>query len=219
LCKKKGEEMKYFLRLGFVLFVITAIASGVLAYINSFTGPIIAENQKKVQGEARKEVLPSAVKFVPDSVSVEKIEEKDPLKKTSKDTNNLFRYYRCYDENDNFVGYTFEASLYGYSSEVKTMVGVGPDFTVGKIKTISQSETPGLGANCMKEDVQKRFFHKKKDELVVDKDGGTIKSITGATITTRTIANSIKNGLEILEKNIKKTPVEIDVEPVVEETK
>ncbi len=200
--------MKYFLKLGFVLFIITAIASGVLAYVDSITSPIIEENQKKVQEEARKEVLPAAIKFVPDSVAVEKVEEKDPLKKVSSDTNNLFRYYKCFDDNDNLVGYTFEASLYGYSSEVKTMVGVSPDFTVEKIKTISQSETPGLGANCMKEDVQQRFFNKTKSEMIVDKDGGTIKSITGATITTRTIANSIKNGLEILEKNISEIPGE-----------
>lgn len=201
--------MKYFLKLGFVLFIITAIASGILAYIDSITSPIIEENQKKVQEEARKEVLPAAIKFVPDSVVVEKVEEKDPLKKVSSDTNNLFRYYKCFDENDNLVGYTFEASLYGYSSDVKTMVGVNLDFVVEKIKTISQSETPGLGANCMKEDVQKRFFNKTKNELVVDKDGGTIKSITGATITTRTITNSIKDGLEILEKNISEIPDEV----------
>ena len=39
--------MKYFLRLGFVLLVITTVASGILAYINSLTEPIIKENQRK----------------------------------------------------------------------------------------------------------------------------------------------------------------------------
>ncbi len=195
--------MKYFLKLGFVLLIITSIASGILAYINSITSPMIEENQKKVQEEARKEVLPEAEYFALDSLKVAQGKvDKNPLKMESSGNSNLFSYYRGLDSEKNIVGYTFEASLYGYSSDVKTMVGVSPDFIIKKIKIISQSETPGLGANCMKEDIQHRFFDMNKEQLVVDKDGGNIKSITGATITTRTIANSLKNGLSILQDNL-----------------
>ena len=55
--------MKYYLKLGFVLLIITAIASGVLAYLNTITQPIIEENQRVAQEKARKEVLPSALTF------------------------------------------------------------------------------------------------------------------------------------------------------------
>ena len=232
--------MKYFLKLGFILLIITSIASGILAYINSVTSPMIEENQKKVQEEARAEVLMKqildaiefvpdtlglgktdeqsrqkvllevineAIKneliaFIPDSIAVEKDEERDPLKKVSINNNSFFHFYKCFHNKDNLIGYTFQASLYGYSSDVKTMVGVSPDFIIKKIKIISQSETPGLGANCMKEDIQRRFFDLNKEQLVVKEDGGNIKSITGATITTRTIANSLKNGLSILQNNL-----------------
>ncbi|MCK4653475.1 MAG: FMN-binding protein, partial [Candidatus Cloacimonetes bacterium] len=134
--------MKYFFKLGFVLLVITVIASGVLAYINSITKPIIEENQRKAKEEARMEVLPEAATF--DSISY-----------LNEET-----VYIGKNEEGNIVGYTFVASLYGYSSDVKTMVGVTPDLKVNRIKIIEQKETPGLGANCEKPEFQQQFENK-----------------------------------------------------------
>ncbi|OQX94990.1 hypothetical protein B6I21_07740, partial [candidate division KSB1 bacterium 4572_119] len=45
-------------------------------------------------------------------------------------------------------------------------------------------------------------LNKVADGLAVDKDGGEIKSITGATISSRAVANSIKEGLEDLEEKL-----------------
>ena len=195
--------MNYFVKLGLVLLIITAIASGILAFINSITEPIIIENQKRAQVEARKDVLSKATTFVADSVNVEKkATVNNPLKKITKSAGNKFYYFVGTDNDKNIVGYTFVASQYGYSSEIKTMVGVNSDFTLNKIKIIYQSETPGLGANCENDDFAPKFFQKTENELKVDKDGGKIASLTGATITTRAITNSIREGLENLEKAI-----------------
>lgn len=172
--------MKYYLQLGFVLLLITAIASGVLAYINGLTAPMIQENQRRIKAEARQEVLSEATVF--DSIGAFNNEA----------------VYAGKDADNVVVGFTFLASLYGYSSNIKTMVGVKPDLIVNKIKIISQTETPGLGANCQQMEFQAQFSDQSSGDLVVDKDGGQIVSITGATITTRTIANSIRNGLEYL---------------------
>ena len=189
--------MKYYVRLGFVLLVITAVASGILAYINSFTEPIIKENQRKAKEEARMEVLPEAVSF--DSISFLNEEV----------------VYAGRNNEGEVVGYTFIASLYGYSSDVKTMVGVSPDFIVNKIKIIEQTETPGLGANCTKPEFQSQFEGKNEAIMIVDKDGGEIVSITGATITTRTIANSIRTGLKFLKEiEVQSEPEEIPQEEI-----
>ena len=73
-----------------------------------------------------------------------------------------------------------------------------------KYKIIYQSETPGLGANCETVEYASKYELKAKHELKVDKDGWKIASLTGATITTRAITNSIREGLENLEKAISK---------------
>jgi len=182
--------MKYYLKLGFVLLIITVVASGILAYLNTLTQPIIEENQRVAQEKARKEVLPSAVTF--EEVSGDLV------------------YHIGKNATGGVVGYTFVASLYGYSSEVKTMVGVNTDLVIEKIKVISQAETPGLGANCEKPDFLAQFNGKQKAEMKVDKDGGSIVSLTGATITTRTIANSIKTAMNTLDIPIDKTEEEVE---------
>ncbi|HPR18562.1 MAG TPA: RnfABCDGE type electron transport complex subunit G [Candidatus Cloacimonadota bacterium] len=174
--------MKYYLKMGLVLLIITVIASGILAYVNGLTKPIIQENQRKTKEEARKEVLPTAATF----------EEIGNFNGES--------IFAGKDADGNLVGYTFLASLYGYSSDVKSMVGVSNDLIVNKIKVISQTETPGLGANCVKPEFQAQFSQKGLTGMKVNKDGGPIESITGATITSRAVTNSIRNGLIRLEK-------------------
>lgn len=176
--------MKYFIKLGFILFLITAVASGILAFINSFTSPIISENARLEKELARKEVLPQATSF--DSIAV---------------INNEPAFAAKNDDQE-IIGYTFLASKYGYSSDVKTMVGLNSDLSINKIKIISQSETPGLGANAVKPEFQSRFNNRTVDQLKVDKDGGSIQSITGATITTRTVTNSLKEGIESLQAKL-----------------
>lgn len=186
--------MKYYIKLGFVLFIITAIASGVLAYLNTITQPIIEENQRVAQEKARKEVLPLAITF--EEVFKEEISGE-------------LTYHIGKDAEEQVVGYTFVASLYGYSGDIKTMVGINTDLVIEKIKVISQAETPGLGANCEKPEFQAQFSGKQKAEMKVDKDGGAIVSLTGATITTRTIANSIRSAMDKLDIPTEETAGEV----------
>ena len=177
--------MKEYFKFALVLFIVAAVASGILAFVDSFTKPIIEANQKKEKELARKTVLPQATKF--DSIC----------------TINNEPAYVAKDASGNIVGYTFVAAGFGYSSNVKTMVGLKSDLSINKIKIIFQSETPGLGANSQKPWFQNQFSGKKLSQLKVDKDGGDIKSLTGATITSRAVTNSINKGITIIKNTIK----------------
>lgn len=175
--------MKYYLRLGFILLIIAAVASGVLAFINSFTKPKIEKNERIAKEKARKQVLPQAAAF------------------ENFTTINEEKAYIAKDTDGKIIGFTFVASKYGYSSDVKTMVGLDTAFQVKNIKIISQSETPGLGANATSTEWQQQFTGKNIKTLAVDKDGGNIDSITGATITSRAVTNSIKDGIKLIKKD------------------
>ncbi len=180
--------MKVYIHYALVLLIITCLACGILAVVNKQTKPVIEKNRAESENNARSQVIEGAVNF-----------EKQTLK--ISDTENL-EYYIAKDPESKVLGYTFIAVGKGYSGELKTMVGVDPEFKIKKILVIQQTETPGLGANCTKPEFNEKFSNLTSGDLKVDKDGGTIKSISGATITTRAVTNSIKNTLEVLQKQL-----------------
>ncbi len=183
-------------KLPFILMFTTLIAAAALALVNNKTKPVIEQHKKEALLLALNNVSPAGEKG--------KIE---PVLKPDGKVD----YYKCYAESDStkLVGYIFTAFGVGYSSTVETLVGVDTAGTVFGINILSQLETPGLGAKVTeikygdtKPWFQTQFSGKKMNQLTVDKDGGTIESITGATISSRAVTNSIYKALEDLEKKI-----------------
>jgi len=169
--------MKYYLKLGLILFIFCAVASGILAYINTLTAPVIAERKALAEIQAREALIPNA-----------EFEEKE--------SDQGLTYYLAKDtETDEILGYTFIAADLGYSSTVQTMVGVDSEFKVLGVQIIDQGETPGLGANCTLPIFTNQFSGMTLEEIYVDKDGGVVVSLSGATITSRCIANSLREGI------------------------
>jgi Na+-translocating ferredoxin:NAD+ oxidoreductase subunit G len=174
--------MSYFLKLGAILFLIAAIATTVLAFVNGITAPMIAENQRRTEEEARREVLPDAVRFV--------FVDGEPS------------FHIGINNEEGIAGYTFIAEGNGYSGVIQTMVGVDKGFEIELIKIISQTETPGLGANCVRSEFTDQFSGKTYENLALDRDGGQIVTITGATITTRAITNSMTRAIAAVRERV-----------------
>ncbi|OQX59412.1 hypothetical protein DRQ12_04170 [candidate division KSB1 bacterium] len=187
--------MNKIIRLPVILCTTTIIAAGALAIVNNLTKPRIDAQKKAALQAALTQVLPRAK----EGVIV-------PVKRSGK-----LEYYVGYARKDttNKVGYIFIARGKGYSSTIETLVGINTAGIIEGIKVLHQLETPGLGAKIVeirhgeqKPWFQVQFIGKRKDDLTVDKDGGTIQSITGATISSRALTNSIRQAIEELEKKI-----------------
>ena len=168
------------LKYGLILFIIVMISASVLAFVNTITEPKIAENKRIAEYNARKEVFPMAYTFV------------------EFDTDEI-SFFKVYDQDENLLGYTFIATARdGYSGIIRTMVGLNHDMTINKINVLEHSETPGLGAKCTSPDFTSLFSGLRRADLFIDKDGGRITTITGSTITTRAITNSIRRKVDLL---------------------
>jgi electron transport complex protein RnfG len=187
--------MGYVVRLGIILMVVGCISAGGLALLNSRTAPIIAEYKRMEQERARLEVMPGAEFGV----------------FVLRDSASALPYYEAYADSEatELLGYVFTAAGNGYSSLVETVVGIDLDWNITGIKVISQQETPGLGTKAVEvrygEDkpwFQEQFRNKPSLGIMVDKDGGEIVSITGATITSRTISDAIRNGANSLKEKV-----------------
>ncbi|OQY40316.1 MAG: hypothetical protein B6226_00185 [Candidatus Cloacimonetes bacterium 4572_65] len=186
--------MKYYMKLGFILLFTCAIAAGILSYLNGVTAPLIAEVKRVEEEKGRFDVM------VDENLKAEDISFHPQFLDIDIKGDTLF-YYIAKDKEGNKIGYALKATKSGYSGNIVTVVGLRADYTIKKIKVIGQTETPGLGAKCVAPNFAPRFVNLTKDQLKVDKDGGTIKSITGATITTRTITQSIQVSInKLLEK-------------------
>jgi electron transport complex protein RnfG len=187
--------MKYIIDLGIRLLMVCAVSAGGLALLNAKTSPIIAEYRRMEQVLARREVMPTAAQGV----------------FVLEDSTGDLPYYEAYSDpaGKQLVGYVFSTSNKGYSSNVETVVGVDLQWKITGIKVTSQQETPGLGSKSTEIKYgekdswfQRQFKNKLADIIKVDKDGGDIQSITGATITSRAITDAIRNKTKLLKDKL-----------------
>jgi len=193
--------MKMFIQLGLILLAFCMVATALLAYVNSFTKPRIEAIKLKEAADARNELIPDS---------------------DFEEISGEMTYYIARDKNTKEIkGYTFTAEQIGYGGPVKTMAAVDKDYKIISIKVIQQTETPGLGTNATNPKFTDQFKGKTPDQLTVDKDGGVppnaIKALTGATITTRAVANAVKASIEKLKASVSQTS-ETAALPDLEET-
>lgn len=187
--------MKEILKLGGILMLVTAIAGAALSMVNVITKPKIEEQKRLVTQRALVAALPTA-----DPDSIEAVTQNDQLE-----------YYIGYATaaKKKIVGYAFIAKKYGYSSEIETMVGIDTTGKIIGLKVIDHKETPGLGTKI--EEIrygesspyfQDQFINRTIDNIALDKDNGEIKSITGATVSSRAMTESIVEGFKRLEQKL-----------------
>lgn len=187
------------IKLSLILFFVAGLAAGILAFYDTVTKPKIEKIEAKGKKDAMSYVLPQGKQFKEIKFSKESSES----------------YFKALDENGSLVGYIFVAKGPGFSGIIETMVGTDTNFKIIGIKVLKHSETPGLGAETqvIKYGDTKPFFEtwftgKNSLKVVVEKDDNTskdkVQAITGATITTRAVCNSINKYSQIVEKLVKK---------------
>lgn len=171
--------MKETVRYGTTLALVCVIASASLAVMNALTKSKILAQAQAEEEASLKEVLPEAASFS----AVEKGGE--------------VLYYKVLDAQGEFIGIAFKASAKGYSSVVETMAGMNKDGSINSIKVINQQETPGLGARITEPSFLEQFKQKRVESLA------QVQAITGATISSKAVIDSVTKKARELEPLIK----------------
>lgn len=188
---KKSDILNIF-SVGLKLFLITAIAAVILAVINSITKPVIEVNTYKKQNESMQKVLHTASSFEEADMSALALVD-FPCAITG--------VYNGYDADGNVTGFAVMVSSGGYGGDVSLAVGIDNELKVTGIDVISHSETPGLGAKCVKDEFKGQFVGKGADIQVV-KSGAKdnqIDAITSATITSRAVTNGVNTAISAVK--------------------
>lgn len=165
------------LKLGMILFLITAICTGLLGFVNQVTTPIIADNKQASEQEAMK-IL---------------IEDADEFTKVAQIQDEAIKQLYIAKADGKTVGSVVKLAPNGYGGEIAVLVGLDVEGLVKGVKILSHTETPGLGANATDESFISQFLQKLPPLKVVKsapKDD-EIEAITGATITSAAITESV----------------------------
>ena len=168
---------KEFIRLSSVLCLITLVAALLLAGVNKITAPRIAEAEEKASVDAMK-------KIIPDADSFEAMNENVTAAK----------------KGDKTIGFCTKVTTVGYGGDISMMVGIDTYGTVCGIEILSHNETAGLGANITNDDFKKTYTGAQVPQNPNDKT--QIATITGATISSRAVANGVKMADELVAKAV-----------------
>jgi Na+-translocating ferredoxin:NAD+ oxidoreductase subunit G len=90
------------------------------------------------------------------------------------------------------IGYAFVAAGKGYGGVINLLVGLDDEKTMKGITVISHGETPGLGAKITESFFTEQFAGIAVEDVALRRDGGHIDAITGATISSRAVAEAVR---------------------------
>lgn len=178
--------MHDYLRLMLVLAIVSAVAAGLLAAVDSFTEPKIEAYKSQSEAAAYQQVLPVADSFSEDPEIMEEIGERPDLA--------FIQSVKTGTKEGNPVGWVCKVASPGYSSNIVMLVGINTDGKLGKILVLEQKESPGLGTNVTDPSFIEQtsiIQASASQELKVAKDGGKVQAITGATVSSRAVLRGI----------------------------
>lgn len=170
--------MKNMLKLGFALAAFASVACVLLALVNSFTEPVIAAAAQEEVNAGLSVVFPGADSFelagdfVPDVAGTVKVESLYLAKKDGK-----------------VVGAVVQATGPTYD-KATILLGLDMNRTITGMQFLSISDTPGFGQKATEPWFYTQFAGKSADDPFVA--GDDVDTISGATITTRGVAQIVK---------------------------
>lgn len=168
------------------LFLICVVVTAALAGTNALTADKIAALEAQNQAEAMARVLP-ADEYVQKTGSLDGTE-------TS---------YYIARQGGQAIGAVYITAAKGYGGDVSVMTAIKADGAIAAVEILAAAdETPGLGQNAMKPDFAAQFAG-KSGQVDVVKNGAAenqVNALTGATITSRAVADAVNQALALFEK-------------------
>ena len=157
-----------------VLAVICLVVTAALAAVNNVTSPIITAAQEKAAAEARSEVLSEAKDF----------KKLDNVKLPEGVT-------EVYEGSDN-SGYVIMMEAKGYGGTIKLICGIRPDGSIEAVKTLSHSETSGIGSKVVNNGSGYHENYKGKTKETYS----SVDAVTGATISSTAYKKALSSAFE-----------------------
>ena len=180
------------------MIIVTVIYTGVLATINEVTKDRVLSNKEVKKQSALLYVLDIPTKGKNPSEINELFNSHFKVVESENDI-----YYEGYKDNS-LVANIYPVQGNALWGSLEGLIGLTPDLNkIVGIEFLSHNETPGLGGR-----IDEDWFKEQFREVVISKEvsrdyinykpnmGGTVDSISGATVTSNSVLNIINENIE-----------------------
>ncbi len=216
--------MKEMIKLGLILFLITAIAAGILSISNELTAPIIEEVEAAAARGAD-----VAGELIVGGTSFEDI-ELALLEEIKEANDKVIDVVKVIGSNGESLGYGIRtlSTIKGYGGDIELFVGIKETGEIGGIRILSLQETPGLGTNVENASFKNQFIGVVPSKLfevvkVASSEEHEIATVAGATISSLSFTSSVNNAMMVFDSflsedssgDLVQEPEDIDLEQQV----
>jgi electron transport complex protein RnfG len=173
------------------LFIVGVVAAAILGRVDAITAGPIAEQSRLKEENGMMEVLPDGSNFeiiadsTDESLAGNSTIEGTTVKKVAKSD----------------AGYVLTVLPGGFGGDIKMMVGIDNDGVIQGVRILEHAESAGLGAKSTEPEFYTQYDGLSSGGLAVQKDGGDIVAITGATITSRAVTSGVNDAYSWFETN------------------
>lgn len=191
--------MKNIIKNTIILFVITLVSGVLLGAVYEITKDARAEQEKKTTEKAYKTVFQDADSF--DTADYDSDGLKSYLKDNgyNEDSAYINDVVEAKSQSGESLGYVITATdKNGYGGDIKFTIGIKADGTINGIAFLTLDETAGMGMKAKDDSFKNQFedLNAESYDTAVDAyENNGIDAISGATITTKAVANGVSVGV------------------------
>ncbi|WP_139903477.1 RnfABCDGE type electron transport complex subunit G [Clostridium thermarum] len=195
--------MRENLKLGLILFIITALSGLSIGFVNDLTAETIAEN-KAISSSDLAELLPGAT-----GKTVLEVPSGDESEKTKVE-----EAFEVQGDSE-VLGHIIKVTTTGFHGNIEMFVAISKEDKLSGIKVIGHSETPGLGAKIVEEKFRSGFVSKPVEKGISIVKGqasaeNEVDAISGATVSSRAVGTGVNTAISYYMKTIKGVDFELE---------
>ncbi len=184
--------MKESTRMIIVLTLITIVSGGSLAMVDKATKPRIEENKVKALNAGLQKLIPSAKNFIRQEVQLEK---------------KKYVIFKGVD-GDSLKGWGFLLSGPGFQDKIEIVTATDPEISkLLGIEVLFQNETPGLGAEMVKDKFRDQFKGLSVNQEITyvkykkpEPDTNGVQALSAATISTQKLLLIINKSIKTIKE-------------------
>lgn len=184
-----------------ILVMIVVVGTGVTVLVQRAMAPHVAAEQRVIESRNLLDMLPIG------SYDNQPLDQPLPVKQAVLRNSTLLGGYRAtLDGKPSAI--ILRSEVMGYEAAIELLIVIDSHGRLLGVKTLKQSETPGLGGKiaAWPNAWLQGFFGKSLTEpadsgWALKKDQGQFDQLAGATVTSRAVINAVHDGLRYFDEH------------------